>query len=137
MLIVPAQRACFLHAAINAFACLQIRVSADTQEHDLGFKLRQAQDFVEKNFRVKLEVKFTRWRSTDGTTKLRELVDRCSEWSTVTAPQVLPVLLKNVYMLLGAGPRTCVGLIVKVHTTHQGPQDRPSGTGLWSAERSL
>lgn len=68
--------------------CLQIRVSADTQEHDLGFKLRQAQDFVEKNFRVKLEVKFTRWRSSDGTAKLRELVDRCSEWSTVTAPQV-------------------------------------------------
>ncbi|KAK9807270.1 hypothetical protein WJX73_006096 [Symbiochloris irregularis] len=76
-------------------AVKEIRLSADTQEHDMAFKLRQAQDLVEKNFRVKLEVKFTRWRSTDGTAKLRELVDRCSEWSTVTAPQVNEKLRRN------------------------------------------
>ena len=62
-------------------------MGADTQEHDLDVKLRAVQGFVDKNFRVKLEVRFTRWRSADGSQRLRDLVDRCSAWATVTAPQ--------------------------------------------------
>lgn len=68
--------------------CWQVRIGADTADHDLAVKLRQAQGFVEKNFRVKLVVRFGRWRQTEGGQRMRDLVERSaylvSHWLPAT-----------------------------------------------------
>lgn len=73
----------------------QVRVGADTEAHDLDVKLKAVRGFVDKNFRVKLVVRFKRWRSSDGAQRLKDLVNKVAEWSTVTAPQANEKLLRN------------------------------------------
>lgn len=76
-------------------AVKEVRIGADTADHDLAVKLRQAQGFVEKNFRVKLVVRFGRWRQTEGGQRMRDLVERVGAWAAVTAPQTNEKMPRN------------------------------------------
>ena len=101
----------------------QVRVGADTQAHDLDMKLRTAQGFIERNMRVKLVVRFKRWRAADGAQRLRDLADRVGAWASVTAPQANEKLTRNtvaVYLApkLGAAAPTQEG--------KPGPDDGPA-----------
>ena len=85
------------HCVITLLDLGQVRIGANTAEHDLELKLKAARAFVEKGYRVKLTVLHKRMQSEAGQVKLQDVATRAARFAQVLQPQLRERMQPNTH----------------------------------------